>query len=324
MSLLDQLEEKAREICPVIVYPEPEDERIIEAAGEVAQRGIAQPLLVCKQPFEPEDLPAGVEAVSMEDSPLLEEYVKMYAERRGTSERVAARLLTRPLVYGGMMVASGNASGMVAGIANPTASVLQAAGLAIGYREGVQSASSCFIMVVPELHGQTDVPLIFADCAVSIDPDEEELAAIAVASAASARQFLDITPRVAMLSFSTAGSASHEVIDRVKEATALAAEKMEDGFVEGEMQFDAAVNPGVAEKKGVGDSEVAGQANVLVFPDLNSGNICYKAVRELAGAKAIGPVLQGFARPVNDLSRGASVDDVVGTTVITALQAGVV
>lgn len=321
MSLLEKLESKATQVCPVVVYPEPEDERIVEAAGVIAERGIARPVLLYTEGVDPNDLPEGVEAVSMEDSPLTEGFVRAYAERRGTKERVVARLLTRPLVFAGMMVAQGNAGGMVAGIANPTASVIQAAGLTIGYREGLSSASSCFIMVARELRGESDVPLIFADCAVSVDPDEEELASIALASARSARRFLGVTPRVAMLSFSTAGSAGHERVDHVRAATKIAAERIEDGFVEGELQFDAAVNPDVAAKKGVGGGEVAGRANVLVFPDLDAANICYKAVREMCGARAIGPVLQGFARPVNDLSRSASVEDVVGTTVITALQA---
>lgn len=320
MSLLAKLEEKARQRCPVIAFPEPQDDRIVEAAGEIAAREIARPLLVFEGECDSDVLPDGVEGVSMDASPLRQGYIEAYAERRDTSERIAARLIGRPLVYAGMMVSCGDAEGMVAGIANPTAGVLQAAGLSIGYQEGVSSASSCFIMVVPELNGETDVPLIFADCAVSIDPDVEELADIAVASAANARRFLDITPRVAMLSFSTDGSASHAMVDRVEEATALVEEQLEDGWVDGEMQFDAAMNASVAEKKGVGDGVVGGQANVLVFPDLNAGNICYKAVREIGGARAIGPVLQGFARPVNDLSRGASVEDVIGTTVITALQ----
>ncbi len=321
MTLLDKLEQKACQRCPVIVYPEPADERIVRAAGEIAQRGIARPLLVFEEEAERDTLPSGVKAVSMEHTSNLQIYVEAYAERRDTSERIAKRLVQRPLVYAGMMVACGDADGMVAGIANPTAGVLQAAGLSIGYEEGVSNASSCFIMVVPELNGESDVPLIFADCAVSIDPDADELAGIAVASAGSARRFLGLTPRIAMLSFSTAGSASHEMVERVREATGLVEDRLDDGWVEGEMQFDAAMNPDVARKKGVGDGEVGGQANVLVFPDLNAGNICYKAVRELGGARAIGPVLQGFAHPVNDLSRSASVEDVIGTTVITALQA---
>jgi phosphate acetyltransferase len=174
--------------------------------------------------------------------------------------------------------------------------------------------------VLPRLRDQVNVPVIFADCAVAIDPDAEELAGIALASADSARKFLGLTPRVAMLSFSTAGSASHPMVEKVLSATRLAAQRIRGGFVEGEMQFDAAVDPAVAAKKKVAGGEVGGKANVFVFPDLDAANCCYKAVNRLAGAAAIGPILQGFAKPVNDLSRGAAVEDVVGTTVITVLQ----
>ena len=321
MSLMEELERKARGSGARIVYPEPEAPRIVEAAASVAARGIATPVLVGRADAMPADLPEGVEAEVIEDSPRMRELVAHYARDRGVKERIAGRMVSRPLVYGALMVACGHADGMVAGIAHATASVLQAAGLAIGYLDGVTAPSSCFIMVLPELRGERDVPVIFADCAVAVDPDAGELAAIALAGAQSARRFLGVTPRVAMLSFSTAGSASHPMVQKVKEATALAAGRIEDGWVEGELQFDAAIDPGVAEKKKVGGGEVAGRANVLIFPDLDAANIAYKAVNRLAGAAAVGPVLQGFARPVNDLSRGASVEDVVGTTVITVLQA---
>ena len=233
---------------------------------------------------------------------------------------MARRLVRRPLVYAGMMVACGYADGMVGGVTCPTAKVLQAAALTIGYAEGVSAPSSFFIMVVPRLRDGKDVPLIFADCAVTIDPTAEGLAEIAVASAVNARRLLGLVPRVAMLSFSTAGSAAHESVSKVKKAAELAAARLPEGFVEGEMQFDAAVSPAVARHKIKGESNVAGRANVLIFPDLNSGNIAYKAVQYLAGAEALGPILQGFARPVNDLSRGASVEDIVAITAITALQ----
>jgi len=321
MSLMEELERRARRAGAVIVYPEPEDERIVEAARLVAARGIARPVLVGQREAVPGELPAGVEAELVGESQRFEELASCYAAQRGIKESVAARMLRRPLVYAAMMVRCGYADGMVAGIAHPTASVLQAAGLAIGYSEGVETASSCFIMVLPRLRGEQDVPVVFADCAVVVRPSVSELASIAVASADSARRFLGVTPRVAMLSFSTGGSAAHPEVDRVREATRLAAQRLRDGYVEGELQFDAAMNPDVAEKKKAASGEVAGRANVLIFPDLNCGNICYKAVRELAGAQAIGPVLQGFARPVNDLSRSASVEDVVGTTVVTCLQA---
>jgi phosphate acetyltransferase len=326
MSFLEELEQRAKGLpSATIAYPEPEDERIVKAAALVAERGIAKPVLVGPSRAIPERLPPGVEVEVTDDSPRQAEYAAAYAAARGSAaggraERVAARVVEKPLAYAAMMVRCGHADGMVAGIAHPTASLLQAAGLAIGYQEGIGTPSSCFIMLLPEFRGEREAAVIFADCAVVVDPAAEQLADIAVAAARSARQFLGVTPRVAMLSFSTRGSAAHAAVDKVKEAAALAAERITDGYVDGELQVDSALNPRVAAKKGAADSEVAGKANVLVFPDLNSGNICYKAVQEFCGAQAVGPVLQGFARPVNDLSRGASVEDVVATTVVTVLQ----
>jgi phosphate acetyltransferase len=190
---------------------------------------------------------------------------------------------------------------------------------AIGYEQGISTPSSSFIMVVPdEAVGQREI--IFADCAVNINPSAEQLADIAIASGGNARNLLGVEPRIAMLSFSTKGSASHELIDKVILATAIAKEKAPHLKIDGELQADAALIQRVAAKK-VGESDVAGQANVLVFPDLNSGNIAYKLVQYLAGAKALGPILQGFKKPVNDLSRGASIEDVVGVTAITVVSA---
>ena len=322
MTIVDDFLAKARQLDVRIVYPEPEDERIAEAAARVAQEGIASPVLVGRASELPADLPSSVGIERMEDSTHVPEFAERYAERRGVSEKVAKRLLRRPLIYASMMVERGLADGMVAGAAHTTANVLSAAGLAIGYDDRVSGPSSYMIMLIPGGEEHEDRVLIFADCAVNIDPTPQELAEIALLSADQARRLLNVVPRVAMLSFSTAGSASHELVDKVKQAVDLARGMVEDGFVEGEMQLDAAVVPSVAEKKVACDSEVAGRANVLVFPDLNAGNITYKATQYLGGAQALGPMLQGFARPVNDLSRGASVDDIVLTTAVTAIQTG--
>ncbi|MFP4028343.1 MAG: phosphate acyltransferase [Candidatus Brocadiia bacterium] len=320
MTLLEQIEERCRSADARIAFPEAEDPRIVEAAGEIAQRQIATPVLIGNDESMPAKIPDGVESEIIEDADRLDKFAGLYSEARGTKKGVAAHMVKRPLVYAGMMLVAGLADGCVAGISHTTANVLQSAGLTVGYKEGINAPSSCFLMIVPHLRGDSDTPVVFADCAVAVDPDPGELAEIAVASARTARSFLTTTPRVAMLSFSTDGSAAHEVVDRIQEATRLAKQKLEDGFVEGELQFDAAVNPDVAEKKGVGGGKVAGKANVIIFPDLNAGNICYKAVREFCGVQAIGPVLQGFALPVNDLSRSASVEDVVATTAVTVVQ----
>jgi phosphate acetyltransferase len=302
-----------------IVFPEPQDDRILEAAAAAADAGIARPVLVGPPEAMPSCPPPGVRVHPIEGDLVLR-LAAAYVARRGLSEPVARRLLRRPLIFAATMVALSEADGMVAGVCHATASVLQAAGLAIGYVPGVQSPSGAFLMVVPSLAGRKDVPLFFADCAVQAAPGPEELAAIAIATARTARRLLDVEPRVAMLSFSTHGSAQHERVEVVRQATALVRERLEDGEVDGELQLDTAVNPEVARRKHAADSPVAGRANVLIFPDLNAGNIAYKAVQHLGGARAIGPILQGFARPVNDLSRGASVGDILALTAITVLQ----
>jgi phosphate acetyltransferase len=219
-----------------------------------------------------------------------------------------------------MMVARGDADTMVAGVRTATANVIQAGALTIGYGPGITTASSFFLMILPKFRGRENQPLIFADCAVNIAPTAEQLADIALASAASAAKLLDEPPRVAMLSFSTHGSAAHERIDVVTRALEIVRERSLDAPIDGEFQADAALMPQVAAKKLKRSSDVAGNANVLVFPDLNSGNIGYKLTQYLAGARAIGPFLQGFAKPISDLSRGASVDDIIATTAVCLAQ----
>ena len=219
-----------------------------------------------------------------------------------------------------MMTAQNDTDGMVAGVSHTTSSVIQAAGLTVGFAEGITNPSSFFIMVIPEFNGQKDHIFIYSDCAVTIKPTPEQLAEIAVISGKNAKQLLDIEPKIALLSFSTKGSASHQDTKAVIKATEIAKAMAPELDIDGELQGDAAIIPKVAEKK-VKESSVAGKSNVLIFPDLNSANIAYKLTQYLANAQAVGPFLQGFARPVSDLSRGASVDDIVGVTAVTVVQA---
>lgn len=336
MDLITQFKDKAKKSPGRIVYPEGEDKRILAAASIVFKEGIANPILLgqksrIEQTAVENNIDInGISVIEPQESEKLEKYAVSYSERKvDISTSIAKRLVKKVLFFGAMMVSCDDADGMVGGIAHATASVIQVSGLAIGYGEGISTPSSFFIMVVPEALGQKDKLIIFADCAVNINPTAEQLADIAIASGRNAKGLLGIEPRVAMLSFSTKGSASHDLVDKVIQATDMARAKAPDLKIDGELQADAALVERVAAKKvhvlrvlQAKESDVAGQANVLIFPDLNAGNIAYKLVQYLAKAKAYGPILQGFKKPVNDLSRGASVEDVVGITAITVVQAG--
>ncbi len=327
MDLIESFKAEAKKNVRTIVYPEGEDERLIAAAAACLKEGVANAVLLGK-PDKIADAAAsagvglaGVEIIDPKASDQLDAYAAAYVQSRSNvTESVAKRIVRRPMLFGAMMVAQGAADGMVAGAANATARVIEAGGLAIGYAECITVPSSIFVMVVPECLGEKDKIFIFADPALNIQPTAAELAEIAVASGRTAQSLLGMEPKIAMLSFSTKGSASHEDADKVIEATRLAQEIAPDLAIDGEMQADTAVSPRVAAKKAP-DSPVAGQANVLVFPDLDAANCAYKLTQYLGNAMAIGPLLQGFAKPMADLSRGATVDDIVATTAITAVQA---
>ena len=327
MELIERFKEQARSDPRRIVLPESDDDRIVQAAAQAAAEGIAQPILL-GEPSEVQQrashLKVKLDEVSIVDPasfPELDSYVAAYCQRREIEERVARRLISkRILIFGAMMVSMGGAEGMVAGAAHATARVLEAGGLAIGLADGVCIPSSFFIMVFPECLGEKDKVLIFADAAVNVDPTPEQLADIAISSGRSAQRLLDLEPKIALLSYSTKRSGKGPSVDTVVEATQIAQQKAPDLAIDGELQADAALVSAVAQKK-VKESPVAGQANVLVFPDLNAGNIGYKLTQHLTGAKAYGPVLQGFSQPINDLSRGATVEEIAGMIAITVVQA---
>lgn len=330
MSLLVKIINKAQKDRKRIVLPEGMEERTLRAANTAIEKGIADIILI----GEPDRIYNEAQNRNYEHiarakivDPISHErkdaYIQIMVDARkskGLTEEEARKLIEDPLYLGALMIKAGDADGEVAGAINATSDVLRPAFQYIKTLPGVSVVSGAFIMIIPDTGFGENGVMVFADCAVNPDPTAEQLAQIAYSSAQTARSIAKLEPKVAMLSFSTKGSASHPVIDKVIKATEIARSLYPELQVDGELQADAAIVPGIGKKKAPG-SKIAGTANVLVFPDLSSGNIAYKLVQRMAHAEAIGPILQGMAAPVNDLSRGCSADDIYSLIAITVCQA---
>lgn len=324
MNIVEGFAEKVKRLKRRVLFPEGTNETILRASCELQKSKIAQPVLMGKEEavyLSAERLNLSIEGIEVVDAAkcgYIDELVCLYCRnRKNVKAGVAKKLLRRNLVFGGMLLASDRVDALVAGVENTTASVIQAAALTVGYRQSVSTPSSFFIMSLPDGRG-----LFYADCAVNIEPDSKQLAEIAVTTADSFKKLTGGTPKVAFLSFSTKGSASHALVEKVQKAVRMARDIDSGILMDGEFQADTALSETVAAKKLKGQfSGVAGNANILIFPDLNAGNIAYKLTQYLAGAAALGPILQGFAKPVSDLSRGAGVSDVVGAAAVTCLMA---
>jgi phosphate acetyltransferase len=325
MEFIQNIRDQAHQNLKKIVLPEGEEDRVIKAASIMEQEDIVKPILlgnpknISKKATVNNLASKNIEIINPSDSPLLEGYAAKYFELRkhkGVSPEQSRKIMLNPLYFGAMMLREKEADGAVAGSMHPTGDVLRAAIQIVGLMPKVKVVSSSFLMILKD--GKI---ITFADCAVIPDPDPVQLASIAISSSRIHRQLVGTEPKIAMLSFSTKGSADHPMTRKVIKATELVRENEPGLQIDGELQFDAAFVPEVGQRKAP-HSTVAGEANVFIFPDLNAANIGYKMVQRLAGAEAIGPIMQGLVKPYNDLSRGCDIDDIVNVAAICSILSG--
>lgn len=327
MDIINQFKLKAQKVNGTIVLPEAMDERTLQATETILREKMAKVVLI-GDVAEVNDFAkakgydiSGATIWNPNDCPNIEEYTDFFFEKRkkkGISREDAAKIVRDPLFFGAILVKFGKVSGMVAGAVNTTGAVLKAALQVVGVKPGLATVSSSFIMVTPDFLGEDRV-FLFGDCAVVPNPTAEQLADIAISTAETRASLIGDEPRVALLSFSSKGSAKHELVDKVTSALEIIKARNVNFEIDGELQLDAAIIPAIGAKKAPG-SGVAGTANVLIFPDLQAGNIGYKLVQRFAKAEAIGPVIQGLAAPICDLSRGCSAEDIVNTTALVLLM----
>ncbi len=330
MTLLDRIRANARSYQKRIILPESYEERTLQAANIALKEGLAQIILIGNKEkilshaidlkLDSLDKATIIDPINHSKKDLYVDMMVEIRKHKGLTHDEASKLIENPLYLSTLMIKNGDADGEVAGAMNATGDVLRPAFQFVKTLPGISVVSGAFIMILPESTYGDEGILIFADCAVHPDPDENQLAEIAIATAKTAKDIAGLEPRVALLSFSTKGSARHEMVDLVANATKIAKASDPGLLIDGELQADAAIVEAIGKKKAP-DSPIGGKANVLVFPDLNSGNIAYKLVQRLANAEAIGPILQGMAAPINDLSRGCSVSDIINMIAITANQA---
>ena len=329
MSFIESIKQRAKQNIKTIILPEAEDKRVLEAASKVIAQGFAKVILIGnKEQVEKDskenniDL-SGVEIIDIKSSTKKQEYAQKLFELRqakGMTQEEASKLIEEPIYFGMMMLKNGEADGLVSGAAHSTSNTLRPALQILKTAPNTKLVSAFFVMCVPNCEYGEHGTFIYGDSGLNQNPNADELSEIAISSAKSFRSLVEAEPKVAMLSYSTYGSAKSELTEKVIEATKLVKEKAPDLLVDGELQVDAAIIPEVSKSKAPG-SPIEGNANVLIFPDLNAGNIGYKLTQRLAKAEAYGPLCQGIAKPVNDLSRGCSADDIVGVVAITAVQA---